>query len=162
MGILILKVQRTSMSFKSSFLGFGGRWRFLTGVLHHDIDLDMVTGLWYTHILKYGSLSGFLRCKEHPCPLSPHFGHWRTLEVPDFGLASIPNPSQEPPVSSKAPNDVLKDMDNLFTFKIKMESQNSDHGCIKDHQPYPNQDQDAKPQSGTSSTWMFFAPSKSR
>merc|ERR1712082_456432 len=61
----------------------------------------------------------------------------------------IPNPSQEPPVSSKAPNDVLKDMDNLFTYKIKMESQNSDHGCIKDHQPYPNQDQDAKPQSGT-------------
>ena len=26
-----------------------------------------------------------------------------------------------------------------------------DHGCIKDQQPYPNQDQDAKPQSGTSS-----------
>ena len=29
--------------------GFGGHWRFLTGVWHPDIDLDMVTGLWYTH-----------------------------------------------------------------------------------------------------------------
>ena len=25
-------------------LGFGGHWRFLTGVLHLDIDCDMVTG----------------------------------------------------------------------------------------------------------------------
>ena len=29
--------------------------------------------------------------------------------------------------------------------------QNSDHGCIKDHQTYQNQDQDSKPQSWTSS-----------
>ena len=28
------------------------------------------------------------RCKEHPCPLSPHLGLWRMLEVPDWGLAS--------------------------------------------------------------------------
>ena len=28
--------------------GFGGRWRFLTGVLYLGLDLDMVTGLWYT------------------------------------------------------------------------------------------------------------------
>ena len=61
------------------------------------------------------------------------------------------NPSQEPPASSKTPNQDLKDMDVLCTFKIKIESQNSDHGCIKDQWPYPNQDQDAKPQSGTSS-----------
>ena len=44
----------------------------------------------------------------------------------------MPNPSQEPPESSKAPNEDLKDMDVLCTFKIKLESQNSDHGCIKD------------------------------
>ena len=25
--------------------GFGGRWRFLTGVWNLDLDLDMVTGL---------------------------------------------------------------------------------------------------------------------
>ena len=37
--------------------GFGGRWRFLTGVWHPDIDLDTVTGLWYTPIPKFGSLS---------------------------------------------------------------------------------------------------------
>merc|ERR1711954_501612 len=42
-------------------------------------------------------------------------------------------------------------MDVLCTFKIKIESQNLDHGYIKDQEPYPNQDQDAKTQSGTSS-----------
>merc|ERR1712114_169103 len=55
------------------------------------------------------------------------------------------------PVSSKAPNKDLKDMDVLCTFKIKIESRNLEHGYIKDKWPYPNQDQDAKPQSGTSS-----------
>ena len=44
----------------------------------------------------------------------------------------IQNPSQETPASSKAPNEDLKDMDILCIFKIKKESQNSDHGCIKD------------------------------
>ena len=34
----------------------------------------------------------------------------------------MPNPSQEPPASSKAPNEDLKDMDVLCTFKIKIES----------------------------------------
>ena len=63
----------------------------------------------------------------------------------------MPNPSQQPPGSSKAPNEDLKDMDFLCTFKIKVESQNSDHGYIKDQWPYPNQYLDAKPQSGTSS-----------
>ena len=59
----------------------------------------------------------------------------------------MPNPSQELPVSSKPPNQDLKDIDVLCTFKIKRDS----HGCIKDQRPYPNQNQDAKPQSGTSS-----------
>ena len=61
------------------------------------------------------------------------------------------NPSQEPPASSKAPNKDLKDMNVLCTFKIKIDSQNLDHGYIQDQQPYPNQDQDAKPLSKTSS-----------
>ena len=39
----------------------------------------------------------------------------------------MPNPSQEPPESSKAPN-----KDVLCTFKIKIESQNLEHGCIND------------------------------
>ena len=43
-----------------------------------------------------------------------------------------PNPSQEPQASSKAPNDDLNDMDVLCTFKIKIESQNLDHGYFKD------------------------------
>ena len=54
----------------------------------------------------------------------------------------MPNPSHEPPASSKAPNEDLN-MDVLCTFNIKIESQNSDHGCIKDQWPYPNQAQDA-------------------
>ena len=62
----------------------------------------------------------------------------------------MPNPSQEPLASSIALNEALKDNDVLCTFKIKIENQNLDHDFIKDHQPYPNQDQDAKPQSGTS------------
>ena len=43
----------------------------------------------------------------------------------------LPNPSQEPPASSKAPNQDLKDMDLLCTFKIKIESLDFEHGCIK-------------------------------
>ena len=83
------------------------------------------------------------------------------------------NPSQEPPASSKAPNEDLKDLDVLCPYKIKMESQNLDLGCIKDQWPYPNQDEDAQTKSGTSSilpshkwglkrSWMFCAPSKPR
>ena len=60
-------------------------------------------------------------------------------------------PSQEPPSSSRAPNEDLKDMDVLCTFKIKLERQNSDHWCNIEHWSYPNQDQDAKPQSENSS-----------
>ena len=41
-------------------------------------------------------------------------------------------PSREPPASSKAPKKDFKDMDVLCTFKIKRESQNLDHGCVKD------------------------------
>ena len=41
-----------------------------------------------------------------------------------------PNPSQEPPASCKAQNQDLKDMDVLYTFKIKIKSPNSDHEYI--------------------------------
>ena len=40
-------------------------------------------------------------------------------------------------------------MDVLFTFEIEIDSQNLAYGCTKDQWPYPNQYQDAKPQSGT-------------
>ena len=41
------------------------------------------------------------------------------------------NPSKEPLASSRASNEDLKDVDVLWTFKIKLESQNSDHECKK-------------------------------
>ena len=47
----------------------------------------------------------------------------------------IPTPSHEPPVSSKSPNQDLKDMVVLCTFKIKIESQNLEHD--NDAQPQP-------------------------
>ena len=47
-------------------------------------------------------------------------------------IIKMPNPSQHPPASSKAQNDDLEETDVLYTFKIKIEIQNSDHGCIKD------------------------------
>ena len=68
--------------------GFWGWWRFLTWVWHLDLDLNMVTGLWYTHDPSLGPLSWFWRWKDHPCHSSPPLGFWRTLEVPDRGLAS--------------------------------------------------------------------------
>ena len=43
----------------------------------------------------------------------------------------MPNPSQEPPVSSKAPNKDIEDMDVLCIFKIKIESQNLEDWYIK-------------------------------
>ena len=39
--------------------GFSGGCGFLTWVWHLDIDFDMVSGLWFTHILIFGSLSSF-------------------------------------------------------------------------------------------------------
>ena len=41
------------------------------------------------------------------------------------------NPSQEPPVSSKAPNHDLKDMYVLCTYKIKIERTNLEYGLKK-------------------------------
>ena len=44
----------------------------------------------------------------------------------------MPNPIHDPPASFKAPNEDLKETDVLCTLKTKIESQNSDHGFIKD------------------------------
>ena len=84
--ILIWKVQRTSMSFKSSL----GLWRTLEVPDWGSASwyLDIVTGLWYNNGPIFGSLSLFWKCKEHPCPLSSHLGVWRMPEVPVWGLAS--------------------------------------------------------------------------
>ena len=91
---------------------------------------------------------------------APSKSRWRgknwNIDVPNTSdhikiKIKIPNSHLQPPASSRAPNQELNDMDVLWIFKIKIESPNSDHGYIKDLWPYPNQDQDAKPQSGTSS-----------
>ena len=42
-------------------------------------------------------------------------------------------------------------MDDLCTFKTKIETQNLKHWCVKAQRPYPNQYQDSKPQLETSS-----------
>ena len=44
----------------------------------------------------------------------------------------MPNPNQEPPASSKAPNQDLSGIYVLSTFKIKIENRNLDILCIKD------------------------------
>ena len=44
----------------------------------------------------------------------------------------MPNPSQEPPASSEAQNEDLKDMDILCTFKIKIEDKNQEYGHFQD------------------------------
>ena len=77
LSILIFKVQRTFMSFKSSFTAFKEAGGSLLGF--GILILIMVTGLWYTHVLNLGILSWFQRCKEQPCPLSPDWGFWRML-----------------------------------------------------------------------------------
>ena len=43
----------------------------------------------------------------------------------------MPNPSQEHPASSKAPNQDLKDINVLCTFKIKIERKNQNMGVPK-------------------------------
>ena len=82
---MILKVHR---SFMSCFGVFCRVWRFLTCFQHFDIYLDMVTGIWYSHVPNFASLSWFWRCKEHLCPLSPDFGLWSGLKVPNWVLGS--------------------------------------------------------------------------
>ena len=40
----------------------------------------------------------------------------------------MPNPSEEPPVSSKAPNEDLKDIGVICTYKNKIENPKVGHG----------------------------------
>ena len=44
----------------------------------------------------------------------------------------MPNPRQEPPASSKAPTQDIKDMDVLCASKVKMENPNLEYGLAKD------------------------------
>ena len=58
---------------------------------------------------------------------------------------------QEPSVFFKSTNLDFNDTYVLCTSKIKLESKTWEHDCTKDHWPYPNQDQDSKHKSKTSS-----------
>jgi len=60
----------------------------LTGFRDLDLDLDMVTGLWYTNVTNIGSLFWFWGFKEHPCSLTHSLRPWRMLEASDCGLLS--------------------------------------------------------------------------
>ena len=77
-------------------------------------------------------------------------GVFKTIDQIEIQI-KMPNPSQEPPASSKAQNYDLKDMNVLCPFKIKIERQYLEYGFFKDQWPYANQDPDANSQSGTSS-----------
>ena len=63
----------------------GGSW----------LGFEILIWFWYNHLSliqlcsKFGSLSWIWRCKEHPCNLSPDFGYWWGLEVPDGGFAFL-------------------------------------------------------------------------
>ena len=84
----------------------------------------------------------------------------------------MPNSSQEPPASSIAPNEDLKDINVLCSFKIKMEShgyimgisKTSDYIQIKIKMPNPSQEPpvSSKAPNEDLKDMMFFAPSKSR
>ena len=93
-------------------------------------------------------------CSLHLQDWGPKFGSWLYEKTSDH--IQIKNkmlsPSPEPPASSKVPNEELKDMGVLCTFKIKVESKNLYYGCIKKQLPYQNKNQDTKPHSGTSSS----------
>ena len=84
----------------------------------------------------------------------------------------MPNSSQEPWASSKAPNQDLNDMEVLCTFKTKIEPKFGSSvyqrpGTISKSRsrcqtPVRNLQCLPMPQIRTWRTWMFFAPSKSR
>ena len=87
LSILILKVQRTSMSFKSWF----GLWRML-----EVSDWGLASWYWfeYGHWSLLHPFSEFclsilsLKVQSTSMSCKSWFGLWRTLEVPDWGLAS--------------------------------------------------------------------------
>ena len=64
---------------------------------------------------------------------SQNFYHALSNEIDHIKMKiKIVNRIQEHPASSKAPNQDLKNMDVLCTFKIKIMRQNSEHGSNKD------------------------------
>ena len=78
----ILKVQRTSMSFKSWFGALedaAGSWLVFVILIMIWIWSVVFGTLMFQNL----ALSWFWRCKEHACHLSPDMGIWRMLKAPD-------------------------------------------------------------------------------
>ena len=95
----------------------------------------------------YSNLSNFRKAKIWIRILSK-LKNWIKL------IIQIPNSNQEPPLSFKSPNQSSKDMEVLCTFKINLKSQRLDHGSIIVRELNPNNDQDSKLQSWTSSPYQ--------
>ena len=56
---LNFEVAKNIYVFQVLIWSFGECLRFMNGVWHLDLDLDMITGLWYIHDPNFSSLSPF-------------------------------------------------------------------------------------------------------
>ena len=64
--------------------------------------------------------SPYLSCTEHKSELRMYLSMWYAHPKTQWPQVKMPNPSLEPPAATKNPNEDLKDMDVLCTFKIKI------------------------------------------
>ena len=67
-----------------SLLGRGRMLYFLVCGWSLDLDLDMITSIWYTHVQNFCCLHWIWRFKEYQyslCPNSGLGGHWKFLTV---------------------------------------------------------------------------------
>ena len=94
------------------------------------------------HHIFWAELSRYLSWK-----LAEEIENFRTSVTdhndPLLIMINIPNPSQEPPATSKSPSEDIKDIDVLCTFKIKIEGKNLENGRIRDKFSYSNQGEEA-------------------
>ena len=60
-------------------------YMYYLGSLSRGTNHDHIFQAFRAAILDYGMNTN---TNTNPCPLSPHLGLWRMLEVPDWGLAS--------------------------------------------------------------------------
>ena len=84
----------------------------------------------------------------------------------------VQNPSQEPPVSSKAKNQDFKDIEFLCTFKSRKRAKIQIRGVSRpvtisnprsrSKTPVRNLQHPPKPPNRSQRTWVFFSSSKSR
>ena len=66
-------------------LSFWGHWRSMTRVHNLDLDLHIVTGLWYSHVQILGIYLDF-EGERTSMSFKSWLGLWRQLEVHDWSL----------------------------------------------------------------------------